>query len=116
MNPRYQPYPMHYVWIVALAGLTGCAFHNAVDRAPGAPSLPPSANAVTVTTPPVGAVRLGTVTVQANNHQSGADCEAQALFEAKKLGATHVIVRPAESGWGKGPKCIGEAYYRAPTQ
>jgi hypothetical protein len=101
------------VLLPAAALLTACAFHNSVDRAPGAPNLPPSSSAVTVAAAPVGAVLLGTVTVQANNHQNGADCEAQALFEAKKIGATHVVVRPAESGFGKGPKCTGEAYFLA---
>jgi hypothetical protein len=57
---------------------------------------------------------LGTVTVQSNNYQSGQGCEATALYEAKKIGATHAVIRPANAGWGKGPKCTAEAYYVAP--
>lgn len=100
--------------LVFLLALTGCAFHNSLDRAPGAPTLGPSASAVAVATPPTGAVLLGTVTVQGNNYQSGAGCESEALFEAKKIGATHVVIRPADSSLGRGVKCTGTAYYLAP--
>jgi hypothetical protein len=101
-------------WPLLVLVLSGCAFHNSFDRAAGAPTLEPSGSAVAVAAPPAGAVLLGTVTVQANNHQSGADCEAQALFEAKRIGATHVVVRPADSSLGRGPKCTGAAYFVAP--
>lgn len=94
--------------------LVACAHQTSVTRADGAPTLPPSASVAIVAEAPKGAIALGTVTVQSNNHQGGADCEAQAVFEAKKLGATHVIVRPAESSMGRGPKCTGDAYYLAP--
>lgn len=101
--------------VVALSlFLSACAFSSGFARAPGAPELQPSAAATVVAEAPAGAVLLGTVTVQSNNHQGGADCEREALFEAKKAGATHVIVRPAKQGFGKGPKCTGEAYYVAP--
>jgi len=74
--------------------LSGCAFQTKVQRAPGAPHLSPSASAQAVAEAPQGAVALGTVTIQGNNWQNGGGCESQALFEAKKLGATHVVIRP----------------------
>lgn len=94
--------------------LLSCAFQTSMQRAPGAPELQPSATAVVVGTAPAGAVALGTVTVQGNNFQGGAGCEAEALFEAKKLGATHVVIRPANSSLGRGVKCTGDAFYVAP--
>jgi Zn-dependent alcohol dehydrogenase len=93
--------------------LVGCAFSSGFERAPGAPELAPSASVAVVGEAPPGAVLLGTVTVQGNNHQGGAGCEQEAQFEAKKVGATHVVIRPAKPGIGKGPKCTGEAYYLA---
>lgn len=105
---------MKQIAIALLVAASACAFKNSVDRAPGSPALPPSSNTIVVASPPSGAVLLGTVTVQGNNHQSGADCESQALFEAKKIGATHVVIRPADSSLGRGVKCTGAAYYLAP--
>lgn len=101
------------VLLGALVLVSACAHQTSVHRADGAPNLPPSASVTVVAEAPAGAVALGTVTVQSNNHQGGADCEAEAVFEAKKLGATHVIVRPANSSLGRGPKCTGEAFYLA---
>lgn len=103
------------LWMAVIA-LTGCAFQNSMQRAPGAPELQPSAGAVVVSAAPTGAVALGTVTVQGNNFQSGAGCEAEALFEAKKIGATHVVIRPANSSLGRGAKCTGDAYYVPGTE
>jgi hypothetical protein len=100
---------------LAAALLCGCAFQHSVERAAGAPELPPSSHVDIVAERPAKAILLGTVTVQGNNHQSGSSCESEAAFEAKKLGATHVVVRPADSSMGRGPKCTGEAYYLAPT-
>ena len=75
-----------------LLAATACAFQSSTQRVDGAPSLPPSASAIMIAEAPPGAIALGTVTVQGNNFKAGPECEAQALFEAKKLGATHVIV------------------------
>jgi hypothetical protein len=100
--------------LLVLAAAVGCASTSGFHRADGAPSLPPSAHTELVATPPAGAQLLGTVTVQMNNHQLPQDCEPAALFEAKKVGATHAIVRPAKSGWGKGPSCTADAYYLPP--
>jgi hypothetical protein len=100
--------------ILALTVLSACAFQTSVQRADGAPQLPPSASAVVVTQAPSNAVALGTVTIQGNNWQSGSSCESQALFEAKKLGATHVVIRPADASMGRGVKCTGDAFYVPP--
>jgi hypothetical protein len=100
--------------LASLGALAGCASSAGFQRAAGAPELPPSAQTMIVATPPAGATLLGTVVVQMNNHQLPQDCEPAALFEAKKRGATHAIVRPESSGWGKGPRCAADAYYLAP--
>jgi hypothetical protein len=105
--------------LMLLAGVivlttSACAFHNSVERIDGAPILPPSAEAEAVAEAPPGAVALGRVVVQGNNYQNGAGCEAQALFEAKKIGATHVVIRPADSSLGRGVKCTGDAFYLKP--
>jgi hypothetical protein len=101
---------VRYLPVLVLA-LAGCASQTYVRRAEGAPTLPPSSNAAIVAEAPAGAISLGTVTVQGNNFQSGPACEAEAVFQAKKLGATHVIVRPANSSMGRGPTCTGEAFF-----
>lgn len=104
-----------HIGLAALVLLAGCAFQSAYDPAPGAPKLQPSAMTVAVAEAPKGAIALGTVTVQGNNYKGGSECEAQAIFEAKKIGATHVIVRPADSSLGRGVRCTGEAFYLAPS-
>lgn len=100
--------------IGSFVALAGCASTAGFHRADGAPELPPSARTEPVSTPPAGGTLIGTVRIQMNNRQLPQDCEPAALFEAKKRGATHAIVRPAKSGWGKGPSCTAEAYYVAP--
>ena len=99
--------------LVAVLALAGCAFQSSVERTPGAPVLGPSSNAVVVALAPAGAVVLGKITIQGNNWQSGGGCETEALFEAKKIGATHVVVRPAESSLGRGVRCTADAFYVA---
>ncbi|MEP6832117.1 MAG: hypothetical protein ABJB74_01935 [Gemmatimonas sp.] len=59
---------------------------------------------------PARATTVGAITVQGNNWQSGGGCEAQALFEGKKIGATHVVIRPANSSLGRGVKCTADAF------
>jgi Zn-dependent alcohol dehydrogenase len=100
---------------LALLALSACAFQTKVQRAPGAPKLEPSASAQVVAEPPQGAVALGRVTIQGNNWQNGGGCESQAQFEAKKLGATHVVIRPANSSMGRGVRCTADAFYVAPA-
>jgi hypothetical protein len=73
--------------------------------------VPRSESALVVTTPPKDAIRLGTIEVRGNRNKVGAACEAEAVEEAKKIGATHVIVTPVQSGAARAVRCIGEAWY-----
>lgn len=103
-------------FLPVLALLVGCAFSSKFRPTPGAPPLQPSSSVAVVAEPPQGATRLGTVTARGNNSQGGAGCESQAAFEAKKAGATHVVVRPAKTPWYAAGqiRCEGVAYYLAP--
>ena len=99
--------------IVALLSLVavGCAYNSRVQRAPGAPVLPPSPSAeVLKSAPPTDAVFLGTVSAQGNNFQSSGSCEAELVNAARKLGANAVLTTPASSSLGRGPSCEGKAY------
>ncbi len=100
--------------IVILFLVAGCAYHAGFTRAEGAPVLPPSSGAeVLKTEPPATATLLGTVRAQGNNWQRPADCEAQLVNEARKLGANAVLTSPSSSSLGRGPKCEGRAYLLA---
>lgn len=94
--------------------LAGCTFNTTIDRPGDAPNAPRSDSAVVVTAAPKAAVLLGNVTVRGNRNMIGRACETQAVEEAKKMGATHVIVRPVESSGARGVRCVGEAYYLGP--
>src|SRR4051812_11915773 len=112
-RPR-SPTGVHLRRLFPLLPLPGCRYAVTLERAPGAPDRPPSAITTAVAAAPSGAALLGTIHVQSNNWQKGQDCEAKALCDAKMIGATHVVIRPDRSSLGRGPKCVGEAYYLAP--
>jgi hypothetical protein len=93
--------------------IAACSTPN-FHRAGLAPHLAPSADIVVVDRPPIDAVLLGTAVIQSSFYQSVDECEAAALLEAKKAGATHAVMRPARPGTTKdGPRCVAEAYYLA---
>lgn len=90
-----------------------CAFSSKLRPAPGGPHLTPSP---AVAVAPAGATPLGTVSVVGSSLRSGTSCEAQAVFEAKKVGATHVVVRPKKTPWYRAgqPMCESIAYFLPP--
>ena len=94
--------------------LTGCTFNTTVHQPADVPNVPRTDHAVVVSAPPRDAILLGTVTVRGNRNKVGAACADEAVAEAKKLGATHVIVRPVESSASRGVRCTGDAYYLGP--
>jgi Zn-dependent alcohol dehydrogenase len=100
--------------LVPLVVLAGCTFNTTVNHLADAPNVPPSDSAVVVTVAPNSAVLLGTVTIRGNANMVGPACEAQAVREARKMGATHVIVRPVVSSGSRGVRCTGDAYYLGP--
>jgi hypothetical protein len=97
-----------------LVGTVGCAqptFH----RVPFAPTLAPNENAIVVERPPSGAVLLGTVQLELSAYRLPSDCVAQALAEARRAGATHIVLPAATPPTStRGPKCSAQAYYLAP--
>jgi len=96
---------------VALVGVVGCVAPT-FQRVPTAPKLAPNDNAVIVERPPSGGVLLGTVDLRLSVYKLPSECLAQALAEAKRAGATHIVVpavTPATST--KGPRCTAQAYY-----
>ena len=94
--------------------LAGCTFNTTVNHLDDAPNPPVSEHTAVVTAPPRDAILLGTVTVRGNRNKVGAACEAEAVEEARKIGATHVIVRAVESSAARAVRCTGEAYYLGP--
>jgi hypothetical protein len=105
--------PVAAVIVVMMAACSNPNFH----RAGLAPHLAPSADIVVVDRPPIDAVLLGTAVIQSSLYQSVDECEAAALLEAKKAGATHAVMRPARPGTTKdGPRCVAQAYYLAPKR
>jgi biotin carboxylase len=99
--------------LVALL-LAGCTFNTTVHHLGDAPNVPRTDHALVVATPPRDAILLGTITVRGNRNKTGPACEAEAVDEAKKIGATHVIVRPVETPASRGVRCIADAYYLGP--
>lgn len=92
--------------------IVGCAVPPAFQRVPTAPKLPPNDNAIVVDRPPAGAILLGTVELQLSISELASECQAAALAEAKRAGATHVVMPPATPGRAtKGPRCTAQAYY-----
>jgi hypothetical protein len=111
MRPRVLPAALAIA--VLMAACSTPTFH----RSALAPHLEPSTNVVVVDRPPIDAVLLGTATIQSSLYQSVDECEATAMLEAKKAGATHAVMRPARPGTSKdGPRCVLEAYYVAPKR
>ena len=99
---------------VVLVGVLGCA-QPIFQRVPAAPQLAPNENALVVERPPSGSVLLGTVKLQLSLYQLPSDCTAQALAEAKRAGATHVILPPGTPGTStRGPSCSAQAFYVSP--
>ncbi len=99
------------LFIIPLALLAGCTFNTSVNRVAGSPEVPRSEQAVVVAKAPRDAILLGTVTVRGNRNKVGSACEAEAVTEAKKIGATHVIVRQADPTGSRGIRCTADAYY-----
>lgn len=95
--------------------LAACSFNTTVHHLADAPNVPRTDSALVVSEPPKGAVRLGTVTVRGNRNKIGAPCEAEAVAEARRMGATHVVVRPVETLAARGVRCIGETWYLGPV-
>ena len=91
--------------------LAGCTFTTSVQRAADAPNVPRSERAEVVGVPPRDAILLGTVTVRGNRNKVGAACEAEAVTEARKLGATHVIVHTVDSSAARAVRCTADAFY-----
>ena len=105
--------PVAAVIVVMMAACSTPNFH----RAALAPHLAPSAEIVVADRPPIDAVLLGTAVIQSSLYQSVDECEAAALLEARRAGATHAVMRPARPGTAKdGPRCVAEAYYLAPKR
>ena len=98
------------VWILA-AALVACAA-PVFQHTRGAPRLPPSDAAQVVERAPIGGVLIGTAEIQATVYQTGEECQAAVLEEAKKAGASHVVIRPGIAATAsRGPRCRAEAYY-----
>lgn len=91
--------------------LAGCTFTTTVQQVADAPNVPRSASAAVVAAPPRDAVLLGTVTVRGNRNKVGAACEAEAVDEARKLGATHVVMHTMDSSAARAVRCTADAYY-----
>ena len=97
--------------LLPLALLAACTYNTTVHHLDDAPNVPRSDSAVVVTTPPHDAIRLGTIEVRGNRNKVGAACAAEAVSEARKMGATHVIVTPVESSAARAVRCTAEAWY-----
>lgn len=112
MRPRVLP-----VVAVIAAVMAACSSNPNFHRATLAPRLQPSANVEVVDRAPIGAVLLGTAVIQSSLYQSIDECQAAAMLEAQKAGATHAILRPPRLGTTRdGPRCVAEAYYVAPAR
>lgn len=96
--------------IVLIVGLglvaTGCSYQGAVRRPSTGPRLTASGAVAVVADRPANGIWLGTVTVRGNSWTSSAGCESEAAAQSKRLGATHVVVRPT----GRGNQCTAQAY------
>ena len=105
-----------YVRIWILAAAAGCAA-PVFQYTKGAPRLPPSADAEVVERAPMQGILIGTAEIQATVYQHGEECQAAVLAEAKKAGATHVVIRPGMAATAsRGPRCRAEAYYVPPKR
>lgn len=94
--------------------LAGCTFNTTVSRLADAPNVPRSDSAAVVAAPPRSAVPLGTITIRGNRNMDGAACATAAVAEAKRLGATHLVVHPVANDAFRGVRCTGDAYYLGP--
>jgi len=101
--------------VVVLVGAVGCAAQPVFQPVPSAPQLAPNENAIVVERPPSGAVLLGTVKLELSIYKLQSDCTDQALAEAKRAGATHIVLpigTPPTST--RGPRCSAQAFYLPP--
>jgi hypothetical protein len=103
-----------YLSLVPMVLVAGCTFTTTVNRLDDAPNTPRADSASVVAAPPRSAVPIGTITIRGNRNMVGAACEHAAIDEAKKMGATHVVVHPVESSSARGVRCTGDAYYLGP--
>lgn len=98
--------------------LAACAQSRSFERFPNTPQPRPTTTAARVERAPAEAILIGTATVQAKKGQSESACATAAFEEARRAGATHVVVRSARTGWPfrwwRGPKCTADAYYLEP--
>jgi len=100
------------VLVATLAAMVGCASAPVFRRVSSAPVLAASENVVVVDRPPVGGVLLGTADLQLTVHQLPEECSAQLLGEARRAGATYVVMPAVTPGTAvKGPRCTLQAYY-----
>jgi Zn-dependent alcohol dehydrogenase len=89
----------------------GCTFNTTVHPVKDAPNVPRSDSVAVVTAPPRGAVPLGSVTVRGNRNMVGPACAMEAAAHARRMGATHLIVRPVETPGARGVRCTADAWY-----
>jgi hypothetical protein len=95
-----------FVLVISLVANSGCSYNAAVKRPRTAPRLPASSSVTVVAERPATGIHLGTVTIRGNSWTSASGCESEAALQTKRLGATHVVVRPS----GKGNQCTAQAY------
>ncbi len=95
-----------------------CAQPRSFKRVPNTPEPRPTTTTARVERAPGDAVLIGIATVQMRRGQSEQACASAAFEEARRVGATHAVVRSARVGWPfswwRGPKCTADAYYLAP--
>jgi hypothetical protein len=100
--------------VVVLVGVIGCA-QPVFQPVLSAPQLAPNENAIVVERPPSGAILLGTVKLELSIHKLSTDCTDQALAEARRAGATHIILPPGTPPTSsRGPRCSAQAFYLPP--
>lgn len=101
--------------VAAICSVAGCASAPVYQRVSSAPVLPPSESVIVVERQPVGGVLIGTADLQLSVHQLPEECTAALLAEAKRAGATYVVMPPVKPGTSvNGPRCTLQAYYVPP--
>jgi hypothetical protein len=104
---------------VATALLAGCgsAFNTQVSPVADAPPFPPAETSSIVPAPPPNAVHLAKIEEQGSKDRNADDCTRRLQVDARKLGATFVVVgAKTEPVADKGPTCSGEAYVVPKTE
>jgi hypothetical protein len=98
---------------VMAALLFGCgsAFSTQVSPVPDAPAFPPTETSAIVPAPPPKGIHLAKIDEQGNKDRNADDCTRRLQMDARKLGATHIVLGAKTDGAAdKGPTCSGEAY------